>query len=495
MHIRFVYPDIESDPNRPRHRPSSLQLGIGYVSAVLKQGGHKTSLQHIYKAVSKEEFLKCMEKEKPDLVCFSSTTNQFQYVKTFSTWVKELDLPILCGGVHATLVPEEVITLPTIDFVCIGEGEYPALELVNALQNDESIENIKNIWSKKDDTIIKNEIRPLISNLDELPFPDREIFDYETILKTNGYRAEIIAGRGCPFNCTYCCNHALRKIYDGKGKYVRMRSVGNVLEEIEEITKKYKIKKIVFHDDIFTLFPDWVKEFCEQYPKRFNMKFGINARPESLNKDITTVLKSAGCEFIAIGIESGNEWLRKNVLKRYTTNEQIINAFKNAKEAGIRTYSLNMVGLPYETPEMIEDTIKINKIISPHDFQLSIFYPFPETELWNLCKKKGFLTDEHRTGFMGDSILQLPTLSKKQIRMYYEKFEGEVLEHYIKTHYPSAIIPFYTILKIMFGQGAACKLLIRKGVLFKLKSLLKPLRILLRVTPRARARPLLNSGS
>jgi anaerobic magnesium-protoporphyrin IX monomethyl ester cyclase len=466
MRIQFVFPDIGA-PGSPPHA-CAFHTGIGYISAMLKQAGHKTSLQHVYTPPGKKEFLKNMEKEKPDLVCLTSTSNQFPYVKEFSTWAKELDLPILVGGVHATLVPEEVIKLPSIDFVCIGEGEYPTLELVNALQNCKSTENIKNIWSKKDDTVIKNEIRPLLSNLDELPFPDREIFNYETILKANGYHADVIAGRGCPFSCTYCCNHAFRKIYAGKGKYVRIRSVGNVLEEIGEITKKYKIKRIDFHDDIFTLFPDWVKEFCEQYPKRFKIAFGCNARAETLNKDTVTALKSAGCEFISIGIESGSEWLRKNILKRYMTNEQIITAFKNVHEAGIATYALNMIGLPYETPAMIEDTIKINKIVSPRGFQLSIFYPYPQTELWHLCKKNGFLTDEYRTSFLGDSVLQLPTLSRKQIKTYYNDFQfeiiGQILEHNIQTNH-LAIKPFYNSIKLIFGQNTARKLLYKLQML------------------------------
>jgi anaerobic magnesium-protoporphyrin IX monomethyl ester cyclase len=458
MHVRFVYPAVDPDPRFAKDRPSTFQLGIGYISAVLKQVGHRTSLQHIYKPVSKGEFLKCMEEQKPDLVCFSSTTNQFEHVRTLSTWVKELDLPVLLGGVHATLAPEEAILHPAIDFVCIGEGEYPTLELANALQNGESTENIRNIWSKEDKIIKRNEIRPLISNLDELPFPDREIFDYKTILKNNGYRADIIAGRGCPFSCTYCSNNALRKVFDGKGKYVRMRTVDNVLKEIEEITKKYELLSLDFQDDTFTLNPDWVKQFCEQYPKRFKVKFWCNSRPETLNKEIVAALKSAGCHTVAIGIESGNEWLRKNVLKRHTTNEQIINAFKIVTDAGIGTYALNMIGLPYETAEMIEDTIKINKIVSPTNYQLSIFYPFPKTELWNLCATEGFITDQSRTNFMGDSVLKLPTLSKKQIRLFYRKFEGEMRERRIKTCYPT-ILPFYTALKVMFGEMAFYKFL------------------------------------
>ena len=135
MYIKFVFPDIGA-PGSPTGA-CAFHTGIGYISAVLKQGGHKTSLQHIYKPATKEDFLKSMEKEKPDLVCFTSTSNQFPYVKTFSKWAKELDLPTLVGGIHATLVPDEVIKLPSIDFVCIGEGEYPTLELVDAMQNYE----------------------------------------------------------------------------------------------------------------------------------------------------------------------------------------------------------------------------------------------------------------------------------------------------------------------------------------------------------------------
>jgi radical SAM superfamily enzyme YgiQ (UPF0313 family) len=120
-----------------------------------------------------------------------------------------------------------------------------------------------------------------------------------------------------------------------------------------------------------------------------------------------------------------------------------------------------MIGLPCETPEMIEDTIKINKIVSPDSFQLSIFYPYPQTDLWDLCKKKGFLTDEYKTSFLGDSTLQLPTLSKKQIRMYYKHFQeellGQKLEHTLETRHP-AIMPFYTSFKIIFGQKATSKL-------------------------------------
>jgi radical SAM superfamily enzyme YgiQ (UPF0313 family) len=458
MHIRFVFPDIDPSQYEVVHKRSpSLHLGIGYISSVLKQAGHKTSLHHIYEPISKQEFLESLAEEDPDIVAFSSTSNQFQYVKALSKWAKETDVPTLVGGVHATLAPEEVITLPSVDFICIGEGEYPTLELANAIQKGESTLNVMNIWSKKDGAIIKNEIRPLLSNLDGLPFPDRELFDYGRLLENNGYRFDMMAGRGCPFDCTYCCNHAFRKAYNGKGKYIRIRSVRNVLEEIEEAHKRYNFRHVDFHDDLFTLFPEWIEEFCTQYPRHINCRFGCNARPETLTKPMVKALRSAGCDQIAIGIESGNEWLRKNVLKRTTTNEQIINAFRNTSEQGIKTFALNVIGFPYETPEMIEDTIRINKIVSPDGFQLSIFYPYPQTELWSLCKREHFLTDEERPSFLGDSVLQLPTLSREQIRMYYEKFEGEILEENIETHFPRTA-PVYSIFKFMFGQRTGIKL-------------------------------------
>jgi len=421
-----------------------FQQGIGYMSSVLKANGHRTSLIHVTETMIKSKLMKKIERYKPDLIGFSSTTHQYQYVKEYSNWIKEeLETPIICGGVHATLCPDQVLSCNNIDMVCIGEGEYPMLELANRMEKGDNIDDISNLWIKKHSSIKRNPVRPLISNLDELPFPDREIFNFKELLKTgllgaHGSLSEFMAGRGCPYDCTYCCNHALKEIYKGKGKYVRMRSVENVLAEIKNVTEKYEVKKIMFHDDIFTLFHNWIKEFCEKYPTEFDLPFWCNGRVETLNRQILYDLRKAGCDMIFIGIESGNEWLRRTVLRRPITNKQIIDAFRIAHEVGIKTLSFNMVGIPFETPEMVKETIELNKLIQPDHIQVSIFYPYPNTELWRICSESGYLTqDQLPSYFDGKSILDLPTMSREQIAQLYNNFIDFTLERSMSTNHPT----------------------------------------------------------
>lgn len=449
MIIHFIYPDIYT------FGTGGVQQGVASISAVLKLNGHKTSLQHIIHKPSKKEFINEIKKISPDLICFSSTTNQYPFVKLFSAWIKEeeeLDIPILSGGVHTTLSHEEVIADDNIDMICVGEGEYPLLELANNLEGGKTIDNIKNLWIKKDNKIIKNPLRLLISNLDDLPFPDYDLFGYGKVLARNNYTATFMAGRGCPFNCTYCCNHALRSIYQGKGQYVRYKSVEYILQEIESITERYDVKRIAFDDDTFTLSSRWTKEFCEKYSKRFDLNFSGNARVDVINKEKLLMLKNAGCDYIHFGIESGSEWLRKNVLKRDITNEQIIKAFKNAHELGMKTYSYSMVGIPFETPEMIQETINLNKLISPDMIQVSVFYPYPHTELWEICNENGFLTEKYLTNYFEKTILNLPTLTKKEVKKYYRKIDAMSLERSIQSNYPSLYYPFKITNFILRGK-------------------------------------------
>lgn len=451
LKVLFIYPDI-------CRYGGGLHYGIAWISAVLKMNGHKTSLLHITRDISKKKLLTEVRRVKPDIICFSSTTNQFPYVKLYANWIKGVfNLPIICGGIHVTLCPDDAILCNGIDIVCIGEGEYPLLELVNALESGKENSQIMNLWIRKKGIIIRNPLRPLIQNLDELPFPDTEIFQYERILKRRGGEAGFLAGRGCPYSCTYCCNHAVRKLYNGKGSYVRIRSVSNVLEEIKYVAEKYGslVKKINFDDDTFTLFHKWVKEFCKAYKKEFDYPFSCNVRADTVNMEILVALKRAGCDTIKIGIESGDEWLRRNILKRSMTNRQIITACKTAHEVGIKVYTFNMIGLPFETPSMIEKTIELNRLIAPNRVQTSIFYPYPNTELYRICQTGGFLIDKHKKSYFDEgTTLNLPTLTEKQIKDYYTKLKELDVESYIKTYYPKLML-IYKMLKFILRSRTA----------------------------------------
>ncbi len=407
---------------------SVFPFQIASLSSFLKANGHKTSyleliLKRNLSREGKKNIVQKINDFKPDLIGISSYQLTFEWVKQICNYVKSYSkVPTIIGGYHPTLAPEEVISHPTIDMICRGEGEHSLLELMNNMKNRKKKYDIKNLWFKKGKTIIRNEIRPLIENLDSLPLMDRDMFDHQKLLDEGGEKRylAIMGSRGCPFNCSNCSNHALRLIYPNKNKYVRLRSADNIIKEIKEALKKYSFEGVSFEDDTFTLYEDWLEKFCKKYKKEIGLDFRCNARPENSSLKNMKLLKSAGCEYISIGIESGDENIRRSVLRRQITNKQIKKAFKYAKKAGLKVRSFNMVGLPRETRLSLLKTIYLNFVLAPYQVQTTIYYPFKGTDLGDLCYKNKWVNKKREKEiklYANDSVLDLPNLSRTEIRV------------------------------------------------------------------------------
>jgi radical SAM superfamily enzyme YgiQ (UPF0313 family) len=423
MKVTLVYPDVLL------HRPDwtgYFYYGIGLLSSVLKQAGHQTSLIHVTQPINQVEFISRIKKEDPGLIGFSSTSHMFSLVRQLVSWLKEseIKIPVICGGIHPTIAPEEAIGVDGIDIICRGEGESPLVELCRNTENNEDISTIMNLWIKRGGNIIKNPLRPLLDNLDKLPFPDRTIFDYRKLYAEREDRGSFLVGRGCPYNCAYCCNHLLRKIYGSEGKPTRFRSVDNLIAEIKEVIGHYPfITTLIFDDDILFLKRKWSEEFAEKYGKEIKLPFACNARANLLSKDIITLLKKAGCYHVKFGLESGNEDISNNVLSRQLKNEHIKKAFALCKEAGMATTSFNMVGIPGETPAAIFDTIKLNAAINVDHMQVSIYQPYPGTKLAELCHDQHMMESRDlETDFFSPSLVKLDTVSSSQVLMFRDYF-------------------------------------------------------------------------
>ena len=416
MKVVFIYPELSHYPNWK----GSFHFGVAYISSVLKKAGHKVSLVHLKKYVCKDEFLRLLADKEPfELLAFSSTTNEFSYIKDLTEWAKAgYSVPVICGGSHATIDPEQVISHHCIDFVCIGEGELPMLELCNKIDAGKDFLDVDSLWLKRDGNIIRNSIRPLLENLDSLPFPDRELFNYQSLEEAEQRRLVVMASRGCPYKCSYCCNYLFRDCYSNKGKYVRFRSVDNIIQEIKVSTKEYgDIERIVFHDDIFPLDKNWFNKFIDNYSKDVNLPFICNSRANLIDEEVVYNFRKAGCIQVNIGIESGNEKIRKEILNRNISQKQILNAFNLCRKMGLRTYAYNMVGIPSEELSDMLDTVKLNTLAKPSQIQTSIFYPYPRTELYNFCDRLGLLKCKRdATNYFSDTVLNLPPLLKKQIK-------------------------------------------------------------------------------
>jgi len=426
MRVLFVLLKINSD--------CQWHVGLSYISAMLKKAGHQVELFELGNIQEQKQlFLEKIKNFNPGVIGISANSHQFQYVEEVAGLIKSCSsAPIFLGGLHTTLNPELIGELKSITGICVGEGEESFLELVETITAGKDIKNIKNFWIKEGDSVFKNSNRSLVEDLDFLPSPDRTIFNYFKNTKTKK-TPRFIFSRGCPFDCTYCCNHAIKKVYKDLGKYVRFRSVKLAIAEIEAELQKYNFSHFKLDDDTFSLNKDWLKEFCETIKaKNWNLTFECNIRPGTIDEEGMKALKKGGCILVKIGVETGNESLRKNVLNRRFTNEDIIKTFKMAKDNGIKTFSFNMVGVPGETLQTIKETIDLNAKIKPDFMQVTIFFPYRGTVLGDMCFEKGYVDGHLEDSYMEKSSLRLPGISRRQIEWAAKSFKFRVYWQYDK---------------------------------------------------------------
>lgn len=418
MKVTFIYPDIFSWTPSKRFTGGFsgwYNIGLGYLSTSLKRAGHEVSLVHLIRKPDRREYIRRLRKEAPDLVGFSLTTNMFYYLEEFLPWTREaVNVPVTCGGAHPTLNPDEVLGNASIDMVCIGEGEKALVELCERMSRGDDYFDIPNLWVKSARKIYRNQVGPLSTDLDSLGFPDRSIFDFPNLELSKQGIGIFMASRGCPYRCHYCCNYALSKIY-GENNFVRYRTVDHLLDEIESVVAEYKLSSVLFEDNILPLRRKWFKEFCSEYKRRIGLPFDVNCTADCVDEELVMLLKTAGCVRVRMGVESGNDFIRNEVLGKKVTAQQIKTAFSLFNKMGIKTSAYNMIGLPFEDMNRILDTIKLNAQLKPGSVTVQIFYPYKQTKLYEICQKNELLTSRTLTDILEGSILVNPHVSQSQI--------------------------------------------------------------------------------
>jgi len=372
--ILFVFPAYEHEG-----------LGIEILSSCLKKAGHRTDLilNHSNEKNFKKRLAKRIIDFKPDFIGFSVMTDDYLWACETSKFIKSLkNIPIIFGGIQSTSCTEEVINNPFVDYAVFGEGEGAIIEIVeNPTKTD-----IKNVWIRKNNKIFKNPKRPLIQNLDSVPFADKDLF-----LKEAPYLGEIyyiMTGRGCPFSCTYCFNNYMRKLYKGCN-WLRRRSVENVMEELRIMKKKNKYKMVLFGDDVFTYDTEWLKEFFKLYKKEINLPFKALGHPAFITPELVSLLKYGGCIRLQLGVQTPSEKIRKEICKRNDANKIIYKAIKEVKHQGIMVQIDHLFGLPTETIEDYRNNVGFYIDIKPDyisDFWLQYY---PNTEIIEIGKNCG----------------------------------------------------------------------------------------------------------
>jgi radical SAM superfamily enzyme YgiQ (UPF0313 family) len=411
MKVQFIY------PNKVRH-PKDISIGIAILSAVLKMHGHEVDLIDTTFGIQDSGVLSRVEQFNPDLIALSSNSANFPYAVHLATLIKsKFTISTIIGGVHPTVAPEETITKECFDMICVGEGEEALLELVQYLKRDGKSKAINNIWFKDNHTVIRNRLRPLITDLDALPDPDLEIYDYPRYLKSHNMVASFLTARGCPYPCTYCSNSALKNLHKGLGPWVRYRSVGNIMAELKRTVNNFSVKKVELYDDTFTLSAPRVKRFCKEYMRQVGLPFYVNARVDGISDDICRYLADSSCCRVQIGLESGDEQLRREVLGRDISDETIMDACSLIKKHGMDVYTYNMIGIPYEKINNIKKTVELNRKIRPDFVSASIFTAYKGTKLYEVCRKNGWLDEQRPLGsFYSSTNLKHPHLPLPKLK-------------------------------------------------------------------------------
>tara|TARA_B100002003_G_scaffold17198_1_gene14245 strand:- start:327 stop:1697 length:1371 start_codon:yes stop_codon:yes gene_type:complete len=358
-----------------------------YLSSCLKVNGFEVDLIR----AAKEDLLNKVEKSKPDIVAYSIMTGTQGYFYKLNEKIKRKNQNItsIFGGPHPTFFPEMINDNEFIDIIALGECEISLINLLKKIKDKENYFDTKGFHFRNKNQIIKNESEVIVKDLDSLPFPDRELFYQNDKHLSNIPIKDFIVGRGCPFKCTYCFNHSINKMYkEIKMPWVRLRSPDNVLEEIGYVYKCYPLKFIRFGDDLFGAIKKWLFEFLPKYSVKFGIPFSCNIRADRTSYEMLQLMKESGCKTVNMGIETADDYTRNTLLKRKMSKELIIETALNAKKLGIKIYSQNMIGLPYENISKAFETVRLNSQCKVDMPTVSIYQPYPKTELAEYIEKK-----------------------------------------------------------------------------------------------------------
>ena len=375
---------------------------------------------------------------KPQVVGFSSVSSQFRFVEEIGGMIKVRfpDVITVCGGVHPTIDPHCILKNKVLDAIFLGESEYSFVEFLDKVEKRECYKEVDNLAYISEDKVVINKSKPLIANLDVLPYPDRDIYPFERTLQLMGY-APFFFSRGCPYSCSYCSNRAIAKAYNMSSNKPRYRTPESSIAEIKETIDRFPIKKILIEDDIFGLDKQWREEFCQKYMKRIKIKFQCLLRANLVDENFVKLLKSSGCYKISMGIESGNEYIRNTTMNRQMSNEQIAKAFYLARKHGLQTNAINIIGVPGETEEMLKDTIRLNKVLRPTTSGVNIFYPYRGTQLGDYCFDKGLVDEALYSNFSNErreTVLKYPEEYKTRLCYYRENWDLLIHPFYINRH-------------------------------------------------------------
>lgn len=425
-------------------------------------------------------FVDLIKELRPDFIGFSLTTVVFNAAVKLTALVKKEipGIPVIWGGIEPTIEPEKCLEFA--DIVCLGEGEEAVCEFAEAISEDKDYRGIRNLWFKDEDRLIKNDLRELIQDLDSIPLPDfsfddKYLIDSDRLFqgkmlqrKLNDGHYETITSRGCPFSCTYCCNDQLKILYPNQ-KYIRRRSVENVIDELRLVKRERKPDFIDFHDDIFTFNRQWIEKFADLYKQYINLPFFCNIHPRYTKEDIILTLKNSGLSGTTFGIQSGSEYVANEIYNRKVLNEDIIACSNLLHRLGINHNFDLITNNPLETEEHCIETLdlllalprpRLNNGLSKLSF-------FPGTEITKMLDDRGIKkgADENLYSFYNKLYL----ITQLRLPRRFVKSLSKIA--FLKRR-PELLNGFFVLTKLRHQTRGVAKKIVPKKVRLQIKKYL-----------------------
>lgn len=411
-------------------------LGVRYLETTMKKAGYSVKTiffkgfnsQNPRVATDKEIELCANEilRAEPLFVGLSVMSSMYlESVEKLVGKLKTLNIPLVFGGAFAAMFPERFLGMGG-EYVIRGDGEIPMVKLANAILDGSDVSGNPSLCYKKDGEVVTNEIGDLLEEIDGYGLPTIECEDgcyieNDSIAygdpQLSAMSYEVIASRGCPFTCSYCCCINLHRMFPKGVKYVRTRSVESVMAELIEAKKKFKKLVFVhFYDEIFPNTPGWIDEFMVQYKKHINLPFTIWSHPKMVKVDELKKLVSVGLTEVIMGIQSGSPYIRKEIFHRYETQEDIINATKTIRESGVFWASYDfMLQHPFEKIEHLKETYcLVKELAMPLELQLHGLNFLPGTDIVDMAIGEGLISREEM-----DKIMYAPM--KEQFEAYWKR--------------------------------------------------------------------------
>jgi radical SAM superfamily enzyme YgiQ (UPF0313 family) len=399
MKIMFVNPTLGGDF-------SALDISICNLATYLNErSDHKATIcdMTFHRKKWQSHLRHSIAKDKPDIVGISCNSLYMNYIKKIMTEVKqEFKLPVVVGGYHPSIHPEDTFSIPEVDALCSGDGEYALAEYLSRLEKGKSAEGIGGIWAKENGVEVRNPRGNFITNIDDMPIPDWGLWED---LKKYFYflgMGYFIGTRGCPYNCTNCDALAIKQHVTGP--YYRVRDPVKYVEEIQHQWEKHGKKKGMrlaqLFDQVLTLDGKWLNAFCNAYIESGlagELPWSTFARIDNLDTEKMKILGKSNCAILRVGVEAGDEFIRNKVHKKGVSNEQINEIMKAGEENGVGFTIFFMLGGPGESRETINKTIDMAVKLQRPKRRIAFFVYKPFTEEGvKLIKEYGGSIDEGR---------------------------------------------------------------------------------------------------